>query len=72
VPTVIFVSCSFCDGGFAGLFFWQRWGCSTTKYGGASFGVELLHALVISGFLSSSGGLVGLDTRDVVGIVDVP
>jgi hypothetical protein len=44
----------------------------TSKYGGAAFGVELLHALIGCGFAISGSCLVGLDPRDVVGVVDVP
>jgi hypothetical protein len=44
----------------------------TAKDSSSSFGVEFLHALLISGFTGSSGGLVGLDPRNIVGIVDVP
>lgn len=39
---------------------------------GAPFSIELLHALLIGSFTGGSGGLVGLDAGDVVGIVDVP
>jgi hypothetical protein len=55
-----------------GWFLWQRWGRSTSKDGGTSLSIELLHALVMSGFAGSSGGLVGLDPRYVVRVVDVP
>jgi hypothetical protein len=54
------------------LFFWQRRGRSTSKDGSTSFSIELLHALLIGGFAGSSGGLVGLDPRYVVGVVYVP
>jgi hypothetical protein len=43
-----------------------------SKYGGAAFSVELLRALIDCGFAISCSGLVGLDPRDVVGVVDVP
>lgn len=51
---------------------WQRRGCATAQNGSTSRGVELLCMLLISSFAGSGGGLVGLDPRDVVGIVDVP
>jgi hypothetical protein len=54
------------------LSFWQRWGRSTSENGSTSFGIELLHALLIGGFACGSGSLVGLDARYVVGIVYVP
>jgi hypothetical protein len=54
------------------LFFWQRRGRSTSKDGGTSCGIELLHALLLGDVAGSSGGLVSLDPRYVVGIVYIP
>ena len=50
----------------------QRWGRSASQYGSASFGVELLHALVSSSFAGGSSLFVRLDAGDVGGVVDVP
>jgi hypothetical protein len=57
---------------FGAIFVRQWWGRSASQYGGASSSVELLGALVSSGFAGGSSLLVGLDAGNVGRTVDVP
>jgi hypothetical protein len=54
------------------ILFRQWWRRSAAQYGGASCSVELLGALVSSGFAGGGSLFVGLDARNVGGVVDVP
>lgn len=69
MPAIIFVSGRL---SILGHVLWQWRGGLASQDSGAPFSIELLHALLIGSFTGGSGGLVGLDAGDVVGIVDVP
>ena len=43
-----------------------------SENGSTSFGIELLHALVIGGFACGGRLFIGLDLRDIRRVVDVP